>query len=104
LLCGYHGRARGKLERIFPRLEEANFKIKPIKCVFATDTVEYLGHIVTNEEVKPDPRKIQAVRDYPTPRTIRDVRAFIIDMFEIFGKLPTLNKLDQKRYSLRVGT
>jgi hypothetical protein len=48
---------------------------KDSKCVFATDTVEYLGHIVTKEGVKPDPRKIQAIREYSTPRTVRDVRA-----------------------------
>jgi hypothetical protein len=38
-----------KLDRIFQRLEQANFKIQPSKCVFATDTVEYLGNIVTKE-------------------------------------------------------
>jgi hypothetical protein len=56
-----------KLDRIFQRLEKANFKIQPNKCVFATGTVEYLGHIVTKDRVKPDPRKIQAVKDYPAP-------------------------------------
>jgi hypothetical protein len=66
-----------KLERIFQRLERANFKIKPSKCVFATSTVEYLGHIVTKDGVKPDPKKVQAIRGYPSPRTVRDVRAFI---------------------------
>jgi hypothetical protein len=66
-----------KLERIFQRLEQANFKIQPSKCVSATDTVEYLGHIVTKEGVKPDPKKIRAVEDFPTPRTVRDIRAFI---------------------------
>jgi hypothetical protein len=44
-----------KLERIFQRLEQANFMIQPSKCIFATDTVEYLGHIVTKEGVKLDP-------------------------------------------------
>jgi hypothetical protein len=67
-----------KFERIFQRLEQANFKIQPSKCVFATYTVEYLGHILTKEGVKPDPRKIRAVGEYPTPpRRFRDVRAFI---------------------------
>jgi hypothetical protein len=31
-----------KLRKIFERLEQANFKIQPEKCVFATDTVEYM--------------------------------------------------------------
>jgi hypothetical protein len=66
-----------ELDRIFRRLERANFKIQPSKCVFAPDTVEYLGHIVTKEGVKPDPKKTRAVEDFPTPRTVRNVRAFI---------------------------
>jgi hypothetical protein len=66
-----------KLERIFQRSEQANFKIQPNKCVFATDTVEYLGHIVNKEGVKQDPKKTRAVRDYPIPRTVRDVGAVI---------------------------
>jgi hypothetical protein len=52
-----------KLERIFQRLEQANFKVQPSKCVFAMDILEYLGHIVTKEGVKLDPRKIQAIRE-----------------------------------------
>jgi hypothetical protein len=36
-----------KLEEIFKRLDKANFKIQPDECVFGTDTVEYLGQIVT---------------------------------------------------------
>jgi hypothetical protein len=40
-----------KLQVIFDRLEQANFKIQPQKCVFATDTVEYLGHICTPQGI-----------------------------------------------------
>jgi hypothetical protein len=66
-----------KLQAIFERLENANFKIQPEKCVCATDTVEYLGHICTPEGVKLDPRKIKAIEEYPVPQTVRDIRAFI---------------------------
>jgi len=44
-----------KLRDIFERLEQANFKIQPEKRVFATDTVEYLGHICTLLGIRPDP-------------------------------------------------
>jgi hypothetical protein len=46
-----------KLEAIFARLDQANFRIQPEKCVFATDTVEYLGHILvcTPSGIRPDP-------------------------------------------------
>jgi hypothetical protein len=66
-----------KLRKIFERLEQANFKIQPEKCVFATDTVEYLGHICTPLGIRPDPRKVQAIVEYPVPKTVRDIRSFI---------------------------
>jgi len=66
-----------KLRKIFERVEQANFKIQPEKCVFATDTVEYLGHICTPLGIRPDPRKIQAIVEYPVPKTVKDIRSFI---------------------------
>ena len=66
-----------KLRSIFQKLEQANFKIQPEKCVFATDTVEYLGHICTPDGIRPDPKKIRAIKEYPVPKTVRDIRAFI---------------------------
>ena len=46
-------------------------------CVFATDTVEYLGHICTPLGVKPDPQKVRAVIEYLVPNTVRDIRSFV---------------------------
>jgi hypothetical protein len=66
-----------KLEAIFARLDQANFRIQPEKCVFATGTVDYLGHVCTQSGIRPDPNKIKAIRSYPVPKTVRDVRAFI---------------------------
>jgi hypothetical protein len=66
-----------KLRDIFKRLEQANFKIQPEKCVFATDTVEYLGHICTPLGVRPAPKKVKAIIEYPVPQTVRDIRGFI---------------------------
>jgi hypothetical protein len=66
-----------KLQTIFERQEHANFKIQSVKCVFATDTVEYLGHIYTPQGIRPDPKKIKAVEEYPVPKIVRDIRALI---------------------------
>ena len=66
-----------KLQRVFDRLRSANFKIQLEKCQFAVSQVEYLGHIVISEGVRPDPSKSAAIANYPRPRTVREVRAFI---------------------------
>jgi hypothetical protein len=65
-----HARKRS----IFERLEQANFKIQPEKCVLAMDTVEYLGDNCTTEGIRPDLKKIGAIERY-RPKTVRDVRA-----------------------------
>ena len=37
----------------------------------------YLGRIVTPEGVATDPNKIQTIRDWPVPKSVRDVRSFL---------------------------
>ena len=41
------------------------------------DRVPFLGHYVSREGVKVDPMKTAAVQDWPTPRTVKDVWAFL---------------------------
>jgi len=36
-----------------------------------------LGYVVTNEGVKPDPHKIQAINKFPIPKTKTDVKSFL---------------------------
>jgi hypothetical protein len=43
-------------------LEEQQFYASPSKCVFGVQEVEYLGHIVSHEGVKVDPKKIKSMR------------------------------------------
>ncbi len=41
------------------------------------DCVHFLGHYVSREGVEVDPMKTATVQDWPTPRTVKDVRAFL---------------------------
>ena len=62
---------------VLQRLQDYDLYLKPEKCEFKRDEMEYLGMIISPGEVKMDPGKAAAVRDWPTPTMLREVRAFI---------------------------
>ena len=65
------------VEKVFKRLKEANVRLKPSKCYFVQSQVEYLGHIVSAEGLRPNPNKIKAVKDFPVPNNTTGVKAFL---------------------------
>ena len=65
-----------RLRIILNRLREVGLKVKPSKCVLFKRDIEFLGHLVSVSGVDPVPDKLKAIRDWPTPHCLRDVRAF----------------------------
>ena len=65
------------LEEIFKRIEKAGLKINPDKCHFGAQSLQFLGHIITNKGILPDPSKIEAVKNYPVPQNLTHLRAFL---------------------------
>ena len=66
-----------RLELVLERLVAVNLKLKPSKCHLLQKRVLFLGHIVSQEGIETDPRKIEAVRSWPTPTKLKEVRAFM---------------------------
>ena len=66
-----------RLTNVFERLIHANLKLKPSKCVFFQKRVKFLGHIVSEEGICTDPDKISAVRNWPIPINVKQVRSFV---------------------------
>ena len=66
------------LELVFQRLRTANLKLKPSKCCLFRRKVEYLGHVVSEDGIKACPSKIKAVKEWPTPKNVHDIRAFLM--------------------------
>ena len=65
------------LHSVFLRLRDARLKLKPRKCFLAMKEVEYLGFRVSGEGIIADPKKIEAVQNYPTPADVKQVRSFL---------------------------
>ena len=65
------------LKLIFEKLREVDLKLGKDKCEFAKTELHLLGHIIGREGRKPDPAKIEVVQQWPTPKNVKDVRAFL---------------------------
>ena len=65
------------LRQVLERLRKAGLKLKPTKCHFIRQTVEYLGHVITPEGLKPNPKQVSAIRDYPASTSVSQVRQFL---------------------------
>ena len=61
-----------RLEAVFQKLAKAGLKLKPSKCEFFNKRIKYLGHIVSEEGVSTDPNKLEAVLNWPVPKTVYD--------------------------------
>jgi hypothetical protein len=58
-------------------LQENQLFVKNTKCSFGTNKVEYLGHIVSRDGVKVDPKKIQAMQEWSFPMNLKCLRGFL---------------------------
>uniref|UniRef100_A0A158P4N7 RNA-directed DNA polymerase n=1 Tax=Tetranychus urticae TaxID=32264 RepID=A0A158P4N7_TETUR len=66
-----------RLEAVFDSLRRAGLTLKPDKCFFFKKKILYLGHIISAAGQEPDPEKIRAVKNFPVPVTLKDIRAFV---------------------------
>ena len=74
-----------RLEHALMRFRSSGLKVKPAKTHIARKEVEYLGFLVSAKGVRADPAKIASVKDYPTPRDVREVRA-VLGLFSYYRK------------------
>lgn len=66
-----------RLETVLERLRAASMTLNPAKCSFGYGEVQLLGHVVNEQGISPNPSKLKAVREFPPPRRLRALRAFI---------------------------
>lgn len=62
---------------VIERVMATGLKLKPVKCHFVRHEVEYLGHVVTPDGLKPNLHRVAAVREFATPRNVTETRQFL---------------------------
>ena len=79
-ICNFANSADQMLDRIelvFSRLKQYQLKIKPKKSFFFQTEVSFLGHVLSAKGISPNPKKVDKVRDWPIPKTSKEVHSFI---------------------------
>jgi hypothetical protein len=65
------------VSKVLQLLSKNGLHLKPEKCEFHKNQVQYLGLIITSEGIKMDPRKISTVQEWETPKHVKDVQSFL---------------------------
>lgn len=65
------------LQIIFERLEQHRLAINVAKCEFGRDEINFLGHRVSSEGLKPLPGKVEAIKKFPLPTMVKQLKRFL---------------------------
>ncbi|MCO5600939.1 hypothetical protein L7F22_055056 [Adiantum nelumboides] len=99
--CTYSDRALHcqRVEEGLQRLYQYGGQLNPDKCHVAEKEVVLLGRVISQEGIKVDPSRVQAILDLPPPNSARQVITFVqkqehLECFnevkEVLGSLPTI--------------
>ena len=64
------------LKTVLERLMAAGLTLNPEKCVSCKTEVAYLGFLVNRDGTRPNPAKVEPIKNYPTPKNLKDLRKF----------------------------
>lgn len=89
-----------RLNKVLERIESVGLKLNKEKCKFRQNTLHFLGQVIDESGVRPDPDKVKAIRELPAPNDIQELRR-VLGMFNYLGKfIPNLSTIGQPLYEL----
>ena len=65
------------VEEVLRRLEENDLYVKPEKCAWKVQKVNFLGVVMGQGKIEMEENKVVGVLNWPTPKMVRDVRKFL---------------------------
>jgi hypothetical protein len=82
-----------RLREVLDRTTKYTLKLQPDKCEFLRKKVSYLGHIIGQTGVRPDEKRVEAVRDFSEPKTTRELEGFLGLAVYYMRFIPTFSKI-----------
>lgn len=77
------------LRRCFEIMREFNLRLNPKKCTFAVKTGKFLGFMMSERGIEPNPDKVRAITDMQPPRSVKEVQ-------KLTGRLAALSRFLSK--------
>lgn len=65
------------LRILFERLRQVGLKLQPDKCEYLRPELEYLGHVISEHGIRPNPNRIEKVEKYPAPKNPKEIKQFL---------------------------
>ena len=65
------------LYSVLDRAHDVGMRFNPDKCIFRQDSISFYGVTLSSEGIKPDPRKIEAIKNLPEPRSEALLQSFL---------------------------
>lgn len=65
------------LRLVLKRVSAAGLLLKPSKCEFVKREINFLGHVVSGDGIRTDPKKIQKIENFPVPTSPTEVKSFL---------------------------
>jgi RNase H-like domain found in reverse transcriptase/Reverse transcriptase (RNA-dependent DNA polymerase)/Integrase zinc binding domain/Chromo (CHRromatin Organisation MOdifier) domain/gag-polyprotein putative aspartyl protease len=65
------------IRKVLQKLRQKDLRLKPEKCEWHKAELMFLGFIIGRNGIKMDPKKIEAVISWPTPKTVKEIQSFL---------------------------
>ena len=62
---------------LFQKFHDAGLKINPKKSVLACSEIKFCGNLISEDGIKPPPEKLEAIKNYPEPTTVKGLKSFL---------------------------
>ena len=72
-----HAQHDAALKIVLQRIRDNNLKLNKDKCQFGVPRLVFLGDLITEDGIKPDPKKISAIQNMPPPTDKAGVQRFM---------------------------
>ncbi len=94
-----------RLKKVLEATRKANLKLNKEKCQLGVKELTFMGHILSSEGIRPDPREVSAIENMPMPKCKKDAQRFT-GMINYMGKfipnlserMPPLRQLTEKKF------